>query len=139
VNVAPLFTARAAFADPTANALWTISFNQSRIEKAVAGTGWAPVANHAGLTCGIRLYRTSSFEVRGRDAEFTRARFHRCGVALTAYEGGLIRLSTPKGVIPDREYDQLRQAFLRSEDPHYETSVSPAVNGQAADRRSRDE
>jgi selenocysteine lyase/cysteine desulfurase len=112
VNVTPLLTARAALADPTAGALWTISLNCSRIEKAAATTGWERVATHPHLSSGILLYRPVDTAMRQRTPETTRAKFHQHGVALTAYDGSVLRLSTPKGFVADWQYERLPRALL---------------------------
>jgi hypothetical protein len=111
VNIAPLFTARAAFADPAAGALWTIPLNRVLVETAVASTEWTPVATHTGLSSGIRLYRPSSVTAQCRTPEATRTSFREGGVALTAYDGGVVRLSVPKGFVADRQYATLRAAL----------------------------
>jgi hypothetical protein len=111
VNVAPLFTARAALADSSAGLLWTLEFNRPRLREAARGTGWDPVETHPGLSSGILLLQATSRKIRLAKPEALRERFHAAGVALTAYEGGLVRLSTPKGFLPDSDHDRLRRAL----------------------------
>jgi hypothetical protein len=52
-------------------------------------------------------------ETRRRAPEVTRTKFHDHGVAITADDGGVVRVSGPKGFVPDRKHEELRDAFAR--------------------------
>lgn len=112
VNVAPLFTARAALSDPSAELLCTLGFNRPRLREVATGTGWDPVEPHTGLSTGILLLRAAGRRARTAKPDALRDRFHAAGVAITAYDGGVIRLSTPKGFPTEGQYERLRKALL---------------------------
>jgi hypothetical protein len=101
VSLGPLFSCAAA-AKEALNRVTTASDHFSdlvrtakKLEDVSLGTGWTPLLPHDELRSGILLLRHEASGFKARRPEETRERFQRYGVALTAYENGLIRLSAP--------------------------------------------
>jgi hypothetical protein len=111
VNVAPLFTARAALADPLANMTPVVEQNARLIREAAEGTGWIPVEPHTGLATGILLYSPAFTRRRTWSAETVRNKFHGAGIALTAYDERVVRMASPKLMQPSGAYEGLRRAL----------------------------
>lgn len=103
VSLMPLFSCAAAVAEsleeaPDAAGRFTGLVEGARkLEEASRGSGWTPLVPHASLRTGILLLRSEDPETRVLDAEWLRGHFHESGVAVTAYQLGVIRLSAPQG------------------------------------------
>jgi hypothetical protein len=114
VNLSPLFSCQGALAgEPCASGvskrLRVQLANAQRLGEVVARSGWVLHSPAAALCSGIVLLESTSPQVQAMPAASLRSAFHACGVTLSAYDKGLIRISTPR--IPWRP-QQL--ALLRS-------------------------
>jgi hypothetical protein len=117
VNVAPLFSCRGATADAVAapvvpsQQLALRLKNLSDVMETGLFAGWTPVLPHSTLRTGILLLQAENDRTRDASAEEIRSRFCDQGIALTAYPGGLVRLSMPDRPWTAGEIDVLRSAF----------------------------
>jgi len=117
VNLAPLFTASAAIAR-----LWharrgrTEQFtrqldNTDRVAALTDATAWQPLRPDASLRSGILLLQAKSEEARTAPPDVLRERFRRKGIAVSIYEGGIVRQSLLSPPLHTRQLVQLRSAF----------------------------
>ena len=100
VNLLGMFSARAALADP-ANQAGTRQFdmlleNGRTLVRAADGSAWKPLLPHPSLRSGIVLFQTDESGVRAMPPKSVRDHFLDNGVALTSYQDGLVRVSSPK-------------------------------------------
>jgi hypothetical protein len=111
VNLAPLFACQGAAAD-AANADRTArTRNLDRLTGLAVGTGWRPLSPEPAFRSGILLLQAERPAVRRADPAALRAAFQDHGTALTAYGGGLIRLSMPDAGWQEQELDALRSTL----------------------------
>jgi selenocysteine lyase/cysteine desulfurase len=101
VNLAPLFSCQGAAADALAEPGGAAGSFSTRTENLRAtaglanGAGWRPLLADPTLRSGILLVRAERASTREAEPEALRLAFQEQGVALTAYPGGLVRLSMP--------------------------------------------
>jgi selenocysteine lyase/cysteine desulfurase len=101
VNLAPLISCQGAVADiarPAAEEVLSFSHrlaNASAVAELARGNSWRPLLPDAPFRSGILLLRCERPEAAQASPEALRASFHKQGLALTAYSGGIIRLSMP--------------------------------------------
>jgi hypothetical protein len=99
VNLAPLFTAAAAV-----GRIWRSPVsrndefdrqlaNADRVAEVTDASGWQPVRPEAAMRSGILLLQAKRGVTRSAPPDTLRFAFRRCGLALSAYVGGLIRTS----------------------------------------------
>ncbi len=69
--------------------------NADRVAEAGNAVGWQPLRPTESFRSGILLLRARAPAVRAVAPETLRQRFQQQGLALTAYDGGVIRLSMP--------------------------------------------
>lgn len=118
VNLAALFTCQGALTDaqdPTTCLVERAVARQDnarRVCEVAAESGWSPLPTLPGCDTGILLLEQQSNLATRVDAAELRLRFARMGVALTAYDGGQIRLSMP-GTELDGNALSLLDAALR--------------------------
>jgi hypothetical protein len=75
-----------------------------------AASGWQPLLPPPAFRTGILLLQAEREEKRGQSATELRHGFSERGVALTAYDGGMARLSMPGGWQPG-ELEHLQVAL----------------------------
>ena len=80
---------------------------------AALGTGWRALPVDPPLRTGIVLLEAEGGRLKATSAGETRDEFQRQGVALTAYAGGRVRLSTPHSSWRCGDIDKLRSALRR--------------------------
>ena len=108
LNLMPLFTARAAVADAGAGAAVSRRLENACVAAAVARkAGWHPLLPDEPLRSGILLLEAERSTARAPSPDALRTTLRDCGVAATAYEGGLIRLSMPPAALTADELDRL--------------------------------
>ncbi len=76
-----------------------------------AATGWRALLPGSTLRTGILLLQAERSRVRQLPAQEMRSAFYGRGVALTAYDDGLIRLSVPEAPWQPGEVEQLQTAL----------------------------
>jgi hypothetical protein len=98
VSLASLFACQGAVADAVvapADGLPRRLANASALGAAAAEAGWRPLLPTSALRTGILLLQAERQGRRESPPEEVRSAFFERGVALTAYEAGIIRLSMP--------------------------------------------
>lgn len=117
VSLASLFPCAA-----TIRALLSECSSDQRFERLLAGakqleagtgeTGWAPLLPDSELRSAILLLQSDRQRTRDMSRDQLRHRFQREGIALTAYDRGVVRLSAIAETIPVSEMGQLQNALL---------------------------
>jgi hypothetical protein len=87
--------------------------NSVSLAEAIERTGWRAIVPAPKLRSGILLLRNVHADAAEARPERIREAFQRRGVALTAYSGGIIRLSMPYTFWLSEDLDQLRGALRR--------------------------
>lgn len=119
VNLVPMFTAAAAVramlrSDRAKQTeLDAQIHNAEKIAERSSSTGWHPLRATPAMHSGILLMEASDRQTRFAPADRLRERFHTSGVALTAYDGGLVRASLPDRPLALAELDSLQSALAR--------------------------
>ena len=119
VNLVPMFTAAAAVRRMFRSArskheeLATQMMNADRVAEQAAAVGWRPTRPTLSLQSGVLLLEPRSRDTCQAPTDVLRQRFLNAGVALTAYEGGLLRTSLPDCLLATGDESQLQAAFLR--------------------------
>lgn len=119
VSLTALFTCQAAAADatpacPQARQLFGVRLsNLVRAAEVAVESGWSPLLPAAPLQSGILLARVEAADARERTCRETRVGFAAQGVILTAYEGGVIRMSMPGRPWSDGELCHLSRALCQ--------------------------
>jgi len=117
VNVFPLFTCQGAVAEALESSVAPpphLGARQQNLAKAAElaeSCGWRPVQATSPFASGILLLEAERESTRGVPAQHLRRSFAANGIALTAYDGGLIRLSMPGEEWQPAEIEQLRMAL----------------------------
>ena len=119
VNISPLFSCCGALDDSASKAREQQQILRSRhtnadvISDAAMQTGWEPVRPAAEMQTGILLLQSQRRSIRQAERDVLRATFQeRCGMTLTAYDDGLIRLSMPDRPFAGSDVDQIRKSLL---------------------------
>jgi selenocysteine lyase/cysteine desulfurase len=114
VSLGPLFSCAAAAKQALArmtsgrDTFSDLLETATELEEASLGTGWTPLISHDELRSGILLLRSDSVSLTHARPEEVRERFQESGVALTAYQGGVIRLSSPPESWRENDAELLR-------------------------------
>jgi selenocysteine lyase/cysteine desulfurase len=118
VNVIPLITARGAVEDLVTEKLddpATLSRRLDNLDSLADACGsrdWVPLAPVTDLRSGIGLFQAQQPNPRESGGQALSEAFYRHGIAVTAYGGGLVRLSAPPEEWREEEIETLRSAFL---------------------------
>ena len=117
VNLAPLFSARAALADHLrSDSALKESFgnrvhNVHQVAAAAADVGWRVQAAYGRHDSGIlRLRAPSITHVACSKGRYERL-FAEAGLTVTCYEGGVVRLSMPDVLLSDSQVEQIASAL----------------------------
>ena len=86
----------------------------NRAAELTRGTGWRPVQPDGPMRSGILLLQAKRAETRSAPPDVLRFAFRRRGVSLSAYEGGLIRLSLPPEPLEADSLNHIRAALRAS-------------------------
>ncbi len=119
VNISPLFTAAAAVRRMVASGrskraeLECQLDNADGLAECAEHAGWRPVRPSNPLHTGILLLEAARLETQSAPVDILRERFLTAGVALTAYDGGLVRASLPDRLLSRRRLDALHAALCR--------------------------
>lgn len=113
VQVGTLFSASGALMDAASGPPVTsgIEAARERVAELAALAGWRPVLPHAGLSSRILLLEPDGQGTGRVTPEELRGLFLRQGVALSAYEAGLVRLSLPKTDLTEEQSRRLERAL----------------------------
>jgi hypothetical protein len=117
VNLAPLFTAAAAVSRIWRSPLGRCDefdrqlANVDRVAEVTDATSWRPVRPAAAMRSGILLLQAMRPETRSATPDTLRFAFRRCGLALSAYVGGLIRTSLLAESLSRPRLSQLRSVL----------------------------
>jgi hypothetical protein len=87
--------------------------NARQVTGEAPASGWRPLRPSEPLQTGILLLEAKSRDTRTAPVEMLRQRFLTAGIALTAYDGGLIRASLPDDLLGGHDHDLLRSALDR--------------------------
>lgn len=116
VSLAGLFSCQAA-ADDVADGGLAVdgssvrAGNHQAVADLASAAGWQPVLPDAGLRSGILLLRPEREHLAETNGDALRSRFLDLGVALTAYDGGVVRLSLPGQPLGPDEIAIVRSAL----------------------------
>jgi selenocysteine lyase/cysteine desulfurase len=119
VNVGPLFTATAAAGRALNTSLYKRSQftaqrrNADRLALGAYHAGWRLVRPKSEFRTGILLLEARSRSTREAPIDQLRIAFRQAGVALTAYDGGLIRTSFLSQPLKATHLDRIRSALHR--------------------------
>jgi hypothetical protein len=119
VNLSALFSCQGAVSDAIRSGASDGSDAVARLQNAeqvadlAAAVGWSPRLPHPTLRSGVLLLQAESETTCRLPVECLRAAFHDHGVALTAYNDGLIRLSMPATPLQQHELDLIEAALRR--------------------------
>jgi selenocysteine lyase/cysteine desulfurase len=117
VNLAPLFSSQGAATDALhagetpAGRLPVRLANLGAVAAVAPGCGWRPRAVPTEFRTGILLLQTEKEEGRLLSPDALRCRFSEQGVAVTAYEDGVIRLSMPETAWKADEFAHLQNTL----------------------------
>jgi selenocysteine lyase/cysteine desulfurase len=136
VNLSPLFACRGALEDhagngPVASLFARRQANAKLVRRIAPMTGWTPLVPDEEFSSACVLLRTISSAVRVRCPSSLRERFHERGIALTCYDGGIVRVAMPSVPLSANEVGRLIQA-LALVNPHvryFSADKCEVVNG----------
>jgi selenocysteine lyase/cysteine desulfurase len=116
VNLAGLISAAGAAADAeqmalAGQALQIRQENAARVAALAMVNGWRPQVPDKSLRTGILIFRHPSGKAKLMNADVCRASFQQQGIAMTVYEGGLLRLSMPPMRFTEAEVAVIGDAF----------------------------
>jgi hypothetical protein len=115
LDLMPLFTTRAAVEDACPpGAVSARAANAATVSAFAPGTGWSPVLPDLPLRSGILLLAAERAAVRSVPPDVLRTTLRDAGVAATAYEGGLVRLSMPALGLTPAELERLEAALRQA-------------------------
>jgi len=111
VNIVPLFTASGAVQDALAQQCWSCSADSRQDVIGVAcDNGWKPISPEQGFTSRIMLFEPRNGPCES-SPEAIKSAFLAGGVALSAYDNGLIRLSLPRSKLGTPDLSSLESGF----------------------------
>ena len=119
VNLVPVFTAAAAvrrMLSSRRSKQAEFASQVSNVDDVAArqtSGGWRPLQPCAAARSGILLLEAKSVQTKAAQIDVLRERFLRAGVALTAYDGGLLRASLPDRPLAPAEVKRLFSALRR--------------------------
>ncbi len=85
--------------------------NVEHVANALVGTGWTPQVPDPSLRSGILLLKGTTDKVTNSSADAIRRTCQQQGVILSAYEGGVLRLSMPATPLERQDLDVLTNAL----------------------------
>jgi hypothetical protein len=117
VNLAALFSSAGAADDIAGNSDRTARLaardqNADQVARTATDAGWKACRPDKSLRSGILLLKATTEHGIGLQPDRCRASFQEHGVALTAYETGIIRLSMPAEPLTTSELDLLKSSLI---------------------------
>lgn len=119
VNISPLFSANAALCTPRVSHATLRDqairqrTNVSWVEQAAMRTSWSMVKVAPSLRSGVVLMHSRNPAIGAAESDRIRAAFREHGVAVSAYPGGLVRISSPTTAMCDESRRTLADSFRR--------------------------
>lgn len=119
VNLVPMFTAAAAVRRMLRSSrakreeLAARIVNADRVADQSAESGWQPLRPSVSMQSGVLLLESRKQDIREVPADLLRQRFFEAGIALTAYEGGLLRASSPDHLFATIDMKRLQFALTQ--------------------------
>ena len=119
VNLAPLLSTGAAVREMLAAPRSRRDQLNSQLQSAdraadeASHSSWIPIRTADTLRCGILLLEALRGETRLASVDVLRERFRRVGIALTAYAGGILRVSLPPQSLGISDWNLFRRAFQK--------------------------
>jgi hypothetical protein len=119
VNLGPMFTAAAAVRRVLGSGrsrpeeLSCQMANAERVADRAARSGWRPLRTSIPTRTGILLLEAESGDTRLAPVERLRERFLTSGVAVSAYDGGIVRTSLPKLPLAPQDMNLFHSALCR--------------------------
>jgi hypothetical protein len=116
VNLAGLFAGFGAWtATPSPRAVLDIRIaNADRIASIAMYNGWKPLRPHKTMHSGSLLLQTSSREARVRSADEIRNQFEDCGIVISAYPNGIVRMAMPEVLLPVEQIMRIQDALYHT-------------------------
>jgi hypothetical protein len=111
VNLLPLFSCQGAVGDAHAVDRSKRFANMDEAVRMAAGTGWVPRLPSAAFRSGILMLQAERAATRQIPPDALRSAFRAQDIALTAYDGGLLRLSMPERNWCGCDLDTLQHAL----------------------------
>lgn len=134
VNLTPLLTCCGALQDFTRpNRRVDVSLrhqltNANAIRTLAEANGWKPLLSAADQRTGIVLLQSVRPDIQFLSAEILRRRMQEVGLAVTAYESGVIRLSMPRTVLEPKSLRRIGIALQQlSADHNHSTTFDGYV------------
>jgi hypothetical protein len=117
VNLTALFASAGAASDAAMNSEQEAQLairrkNGDAAAKTASHAGWKPCRPDKSLESGILLVKATTDRAMKLEPDQCRAEFQQHGVALTAYDEGLLRLSMPAHPITTSDLDLLRTSLI---------------------------
>jgi hypothetical protein len=116
VNLAGLFAGFGAWtATPSPRAVLDIRIaNADRIASIALYNGWEPLRPHKTMRSGSLLLQTSSREAWIRSADKIRNQFEDCGIVVSAYPNGIVRMAMPEVLLPVEQIMRIQDALYHA-------------------------
>jgi hypothetical protein len=116
VNLAGLFAGFGAWtATPSPRAVLDIRIaNADRIASIAMYNGWEPVRPHKTMRSGSLLLQTSLREARIRSVDEIRNQFEDCGIVISAYPNGIVRMAMPEVLLPVEQIMRIQDALYHT-------------------------
>lgn len=115
VNVSALLSSNGATRDAlsadTSRLDDASAVNRQRVVAYAREAGWKWLAPCDDFSSRIVVLRSTDKRIQCDRAEHVRRRFLHCGLSLTAYESGVIRISLPASSLSEADLDIVRAAF----------------------------
>ena len=121
VNLAPLFSCQGALQDtgrddPTFVLPRRVA-NADQLVTLLGDHGWKPLRPADGLRSGILLLRSTAGHLQRLSPDVLRLRLHEVGLAVSAYPGGVVRVSLPAELWHPADLELVTRAFCRVGQP----------------------
>ena len=117
VNLVPMFTAAAAVrrmlysAKAKREELATQMANADRVADQAAATGWQPLRPTLLMQSGVLLLESRNQDTRQVPTDIIRQHFLTAGIAITVYDGGLLRASLPDWPMTSSDLPRLQSSL----------------------------
>lgn len=117
VNIVPMLTANAALSSGQATPVNSRSefsqrlANSDRAAECLSASSWSPVRLNDTTRSAILLAANNHASIQQTTPDTLQSHFRNHGIALSAYQGGLLRMSIPLGIMQQSHLESLSNAF----------------------------